>query len=63
LAKLPVCVCFGISTPKQAAQVSKAADGVIIGSKLIQLLETDDAAMTATRSFIRETRKALDNIG
>ena len=62
LAKLPVCVGFGISTPKQAAQVAKTADGVIIGSKLIQLLETDNAAMTATRSFIRETRKALDNI-
>jgi tryptophan synthase alpha chain len=61
-AKLPVCVGFGISTPKQAAQVAKTADGVIIGSKLIQLLETDDAAMTATQSFIRETRKALDNI-
>jgi tryptophan synthase, alpha subunit len=62
-AKLPVCVGFGISTPKQAAQVAKTADGVIIGSKLIQLLETDDAAMTATQSFIKETRKALDSIG
>jgi tryptophan synthase alpha chain len=61
-AKLPVCVGFGISTPKQAAQVAKTADGVIIGSKLIQLLETDDTAMTATQSFIRETRKALNNI-
>jgi tryptophan synthase alpha chain len=62
IAKQPVCVGFGISTPEQAAQVAKTADGVIIGSKLIQLMETDDAAMTATQSFIRETRKALDNI-
>lgn len=61
-AKLPVCVGFGISTPQQAAQVAKTADGVIIGSKLIQLLETDDAAMTTTRSFIKDTRKALDSI-
>ena len=59
-AKQPVCVGFGISTPEQAAQVAKTADGVIIGSKLIQLLETDDAAMTATQSFIRQTRKAMD---
>jgi len=43
-------------------QVAKTADGVIIGSKLIQLMETDDAAMTATQTFIRNTRKALDNI-
>jgi hypothetical protein len=26
------------------------------------LMETDDAAMTATQTFIRNTRKALDNI-
>ena len=62
LAKQPVCVGFGISTPEQAAQVAKNADGAIIGSKLIQLLETDDAAMTATQSFIKDIRKALDNI-
>ena len=61
-AKQPVCVGFGISTPGQAAQVAKTADGVIIGSKLIQLLETDDAAMTATQSFMRDTRKGLDSI-
>ena len=62
IAKQPVCVGFGISTPEQAAQIAQTADGVIIGSKLIQLLETDDAAMTATQSFIRDTRKALDNL-
>jgi tryptophan synthase alpha subunit len=42
--------------------VAKTADGVIIGSKLIQLMETDDATMTATQTFIRNIRKALDNI-
>jgi tryptophan synthase alpha chain len=61
-ARQPVCVGFGISTPEQAAQVAQTADGVIIGSKLIQLMENDDAAMTATQSFVRETRKALDSI-
>ena len=62
-AKQPVCVGFGISSPEQAAQVAKNADGVIIGSKLIQLLESDNAAMTATQLFIKEMRKALDSIG
>jgi len=62
IAKQPVCVGFGISTPEQAAHVAKTADGVIIGSKLIQLMETDDAALTATQLFIRNTRKALDDI-
>jgi tryptophan synthase alpha chain len=62
IAKQPVCVGFGISSPEQAAQIAKTADGVIIGSKLVQLMETDDTAMTKTQLFIRETRKALDSI-
>jgi tryptophan synthase alpha chain len=61
-AKQPVCVGFGISTPGQAAQVTKTADGVIMGSKLIQLMESDDAAMTSIQSFIRETRKMLGSV-
>ena len=32
----PVCVGFGISTPAQAAMVSKVADGVIVGSAIIR---------------------------
>jgi tryptophan synthase alpha chain len=63
IAKQPVCVGFGISTPEQAAQVAKTADGVIIGSKLIQLMETDDTEMSATKTFIREIRMALDKVG
>lgn len=35
----PVCVGFGISTPAQAAAVARSADGVIIGSALIQQME------------------------
>jgi tryptophan synthase alpha chain len=37
---VPVCVGFGISKPEHAAQVAKAgADGVIIGSKIVGLIE------------------------
>ncbi len=37
---LPLCVGFGISRPEQARALSRAgADGIIIGSKLLQLLE------------------------
>jgi tryptophan synthase alpha chain len=35
----PVCVGFGVSTPEQARRVAKAADGVIVGSALINVLE------------------------
>ena len=42
LTDVPVCVGFGISTPEHAAAVAKAgADGVIIGSKIVGLIESN----------------------
>jgi len=35
----PICVGFGISTPEQAAEVGRAADGVIVGSAIVRLVE------------------------
>ena len=42
LAPQPLCVGFGISTPEQAERMARMADGVIVGSKLIDLLEGGD---------------------
>ncbi|MBI3299626.1 MAG: tryptophan synthase subunit alpha [Elusimicrobia bacterium] len=39
---LPVAVGFGVSTPEQAAAAAKLADGVIVGSALVRLLEGTD---------------------
>ncbi len=36
----PICVGFGISTPAQAAAVTPYADGVIVGSAIVRLVET-----------------------
>jgi tryptophan synthase alpha chain len=35
----PVCVGFGIGRPEQAAAVGQLADGVIVGSAIVQLIE------------------------
>jgi tryptophan synthase alpha chain len=35
----PVCVGFGIATPAQAALVGRHADGVIVGSAIVRLVE------------------------
>lgn len=35
----PLAVGFGISTPKQVADVAKVADGVVVGSALVKLVE------------------------
>jgi tryptophan synthase alpha chain len=56
----PLCVGFGISTAEQAQRVARIADGVIVGSRLIQLLEEKDAP-SKVRSFVKSLRNALNN--
>ena len=54
---LPICVGFGISNGEQARGAAAAADGVVVGSALIQAAgESIDAALSLTRSL----RTALD---
>ena len=60
VAAQPLCVGFGISTPEQARQVARMADGVIVGSQIIQLMEVDEA-MVEVANFTRELRCALDH--
>jgi tryptophan synthase alpha chain len=38
LTTLPVVVGFGISTPKQAAEIAPHADGVVIGSAFVRII-------------------------
>jgi len=57
-ARQPLCVGFGISTPEQAAKVARFADGVIIGSRIIQLMESDPSLETVG-DFVRGVRQAL----
>ncbi|MDO8578325.1 MAG: tryptophan synthase subunit alpha, partial [Dehalococcoidales bacterium] len=58
-AKQPLCVGFGISTPAQAKQVAGVADGIIVGSKIIKLMEKDPT-LGEVSTFIKSLRKALD---
>jgi tryptophan synthase alpha chain len=54
----PLCVGFGVSTPEQARRVARVADGVIVGSRIIQLLNEDKSLRNA-RSFVESLREAL----
>jgi tryptophan synthase alpha chain len=60
IACQPICVGFGISTPEQARQVAEVADGVIVGSRIVQLMEAEDEFMTPVQDFVRGLRAALD---
>lgn len=55
---LPVAVGFGISTPQQAAIVAAVADGVVVGSALVQALE--DGGVDAGRRFVAGLREGMD---
>ena len=57
LVTQPLCVGFGISTPQQAKQVAGIADGVIVGSRIIQLMESGD--IQPVGEFVRGLRNAL----
>ena len=61
IAKQPLCVGFGISTPQQARQIATIADGIIVGSRIIQLMESSDDNFASVHDFIVELRNALDN--
>ena len=56
----PLCVGFGISTEAQAARVGEIADGVIVGSRLLQLI--DSPPYSRLEAFVRSLRSALDKI-
>ena len=55
---LPLAVGFGISTPDQARAVGRMADGVVVGSALVEILGRDGVA--AARKFLDALRDALD---
>jgi tryptophan synthase alpha chain len=55
----PLCVGFGISTTEQARRVARVADGVIVGSRIIQLMEKD-ATLSSLGAFVASLREALD---
>jgi tryptophan synthase alpha chain len=57
-SKLPVAVGFGISKPTQAAQVAKIADGVIVGSAIVDLIAKKN--LKAVSKFVSSLRRAID---
>jgi len=55
---LPVAVGFGISTPEQARAVGEVADGVVVGSALIKVVDAE--GVEGAGRFIAGLREALD---
>jgi tryptophan synthase alpha chain len=62
VTSLPIAVGFGIATAGQAAEVGKLADGVVVGSALIDLISQhrgDPDLPIRVENFIRELKAAV----
>lgn len=59
---LPICIGFGIRDEKTAKSASKIADGVVIGSRIVQEIEQSDrdSAIGNVTAFVASMRSAID---
>ncbi len=57
---VPVAVGFGISSPAHAAAVARVADGVVVGSALIDAIEKGGA--DGATQFLEGLRAAMDDV-
>jgi tryptophan synthase alpha chain len=55
---VPLYVGFGISTPELARAAGDLADGVVVGSRAVQVAEDGPEAL---RDFVASLRAALDS--
>jgi tryptophan synthase alpha chain len=55
---LPLAVGFGISTPDQASAVAKIADGVVVGSAIVRMIEKQ-ASDAELEAFCRGLRNGM----
>jgi tryptophan synthase alpha chain len=60
-ASAPVCVGFGISTPEQAREVGKMADGVIVGSACVKTIGGSGKPIEAAKQFAANFNEALNS--
>lgn len=56
--KIPVAVGFGISKPEQAKEVASFADGVIVGSAIVKVIE-DNIGKTTMQKKVHDFVKSL----
>jgi tryptophan synthase alpha chain len=56
---IPVCVGFGISTPDQARDVGKMADGVIVGTACVRTIGGSESPIETAKQFAIDFRNAL----
>jgi tryptophan synthase alpha chain len=62
ISDVPVCVGFGVSTPEQVGEIGRFADGVVVGSALVDVIEaaeTPGSAVVPVSEFVARLKHAL----
>jgi len=60
VSKTPIAVGFGISTPDQAKEISKTADGVIVGSAIVRIIaEHGENAGDVLFDYVKSLKDAI----
>jgi tryptophan synthase alpha chain len=65
-SEIPVCVGFGVSRPEHARELAAFADGVAVGSALVERIAaagSREAAVEAAAGFTAELKAALVGAG
>ena len=57
---VPLLAGFGISTPEQAAAAAALADGIVVGSRAVEIAHENDAG--ALREYVASLRSAVDAV-
>ncbi len=65
--KLPICVGFGVRTPQQAREIGQGADGVVVGSALVNIIKDSlgktgqgsNKTVTGVLDLVKSLAKAL----
>ena len=58
----PVCVGFGVSHPEQVRNISRVADGVIVGSAIIKIIERNlgrKDLVSKVAKFVAKLKQAI----
>ena len=62
ISDVPVCVGFGVSTAEQVGEIGRFADGAVVGSALVDLIEAADTprlAVDSVSEFVAKLKHGL----
>jgi tryptophan synthase alpha chain len=60
---LPICVGFGVKTQQDVRAIAQAADGVVVGSSIVNVIATSDNPVSAVGEFVKTLAMGLGKEG